>query len=575
LRTFPDGEQAFTPMSLASTSPATHWWQADLVITQPTMPYRFLIEAADGVWMYSAAGPAVQVPLDVYDFRLLADYQPPEWLFDRVFYQIFPDRFANGDLSNDPQPDEFEYRGYHPRTYPWGQPPDPDQPFPIVFYGGDLPGILQHLDYLQDLGVNALYLNPIFSAYSNHKYDVTDYDQVDSHLGGNNSLVALREALTELGMRCILDIVPNHVGYWHPWFQAARADPGAPEAEFFTFYQHPDDYASWLGVWALPKLNYRSAELRQRIYAGAEAVFRRWLRPPFSIDGWRIDVANMLGRQGAAQLGIDVARGVRQAVKTTNPQAYLIGENFFDASPQLQGDEWDGVMNYAGFMKPLLYWLRGYRQGAHGLKDEITSSVTWPTEALAATWRERLAAIPWAIALQQYNLLGSHDTPRIRSDLGENDALHRLAVLVLFTFPGVPGIYYGDEIGMLDSSYLGARGCMNWEPETWDHNLRAYYQKLILLRRNSSILQRGGFQILAIEPDLIAYQREDDSGRFLVVAYRGVMERLPAPLALAHAGIPDGSRFRELFTGQEVLLTNGFLPLPALVQGGTLWEQVS
>jgi len=574
LRTFPDGEQAFSEMSPGVLEPPVRWWQTELEINQPSVHYRFIIQAEDGVWMYSAAGPSIQEPLDIFDFRLLADYTPPGWLAGSVFYQIFPDRFANGDSSTDPKPEEFEYHGHRPRTLHWGARPPENQPFPIVFYGGDLPGITRHLDYLQNLGVNALYLNPIFSAFSNHKYDVADYKHVDVHFGGDDALVALRRALDERGMRYILDIVPNHAGYWHPWFQTARADAQSVEAEFFTFNHHPDQYASWLGVWTLPKLNYRSAELRRRIYAGEEAIFRRWLRPPFSADGWRIDVANMLGRQGATQMGEEIARGIRQAVKETAPQAYLIGENFFDASPQLQGDQWDGVMNYAGFMRPLLHWLRGYIQGAFGLKNKIRSPVALPTAALAATWRERLAAIPWALVLQQYNLLDSHDTDRVRSTLGENDALHRLAVLLLFTFPGVPGLYYGDEIGMLDVPELRSRGCMVWEEQSWDQSLLAYHKDLIALRRNSAVLQTGGFQILASEADLLAYQRESPAGRFLAVAQRSATARPPSRLLVAHGGIPDGTRFVERFSGIERVVEAGALVMPELPQGGTLWEQI-
>lgn len=561
-------------MEAGPSDSAAHWWQTDLEINQPVVHYRFLLEADDGVWMVSAAGASAQVPLDVFDFRILADYHSPSWLSKSVFYQIFPDRFANGEPSNDPKPEEYEFRGSRPRTFDWGKPPENNQPFPIVFYGGDLQGILQRLDYLENLGVNALYLTPVFNAYSNHKYDVADYEHVDPHFGGDEALAALRAALDEHLMRYILDIVPNHAGYWHPWFQAARADPQAPEADFFTFNRHPDDYAAWLGVWSLPKLNYRSHELRQRIYAGEQAVFRHWLRPPFSADGWRVDVANMLGRQGATQLGAEIAQGIRQAVKDTNPESYLIGENFFDASSQLQGDQWDGVMNYAGFMKPLLYWLRGYKQGAHGLKDEIRSGLPWPTLALATTWRERLAAIPWVIALQQYNLLDSHDTSRVRSELGGNDALHRLAVLIQFTFPGVPGLYYGDEIGMRDDPSLAARGCMVWDERKWDQSLLAYFKHLIALRRSSAVLQYGGFEMLAVEADLIAYQRCNAGGRFLVVAQRNETPRPAARMPVAQGGIPDGTRFVERFSEMECIVQNGALALPELPQGGTLWEQI-
>jgi alpha-glucosidase len=452
--------------------------------------------------------------------------------------------------------------------------PSPEAFPSLIFYGGDIPGIVQRLDYLQSLGVNALYLNPIFTAFTNHKYDVIDYEQVDPHLGGNEALIALRRALDERDMHYILDIVPNHAGYWHPWFQSARQNPNAPEAEFFTFHQHPDHYASWLGVWTLPKLNYRSQELRRRVYAGPKATFRYWLQPPYSADGWRIDVANMLARQGADQMGEEVARGIRQAVKQTRPDAYLLGENFFDAVQQLQGDQWDGVMNYQGLKSPLLHWLRGYRQGSHGMKEQIHSPVPWTTIALEGTWRTQRAAIPWAIALQQYNLVDSHDTQRIRSAVEGNDALHRLAGVVQFTYPGVPGIYYGDEIGMADLPVLGPRGCMPWDEGRWDHGLLQFYKQLIALRRQSTTLQHGGFQIISLEEDSFTYQRESNHGRILVIANRSIHPRPAGPLPVAHAGIPEGTRFVEYFTNQEARVEGSAVQMPELPQGATIWTEI-
>ena len=574
LRSFPDGEQALTAMQTGAAEPPSQWWEADLLLDEPLTHYRFIIEAADGLWHYGAAGPSAHVPLDYTDFRILADYDPPGWPMESVFYQIFPDRFANGDPSTDPRSEEYEYRGHRPATYPWGAPPPADQLFPLVFYGGDLPGIESRLGYLADLGVNALYLNPVFTALSNHKYDVADYDHVDPHFGGDAALISLRRALDARDMRYVLDIVPNHCGYWHPWFQAAQADSGAPEAEFFTFRRHPDDYATWLGVWTLPKLNYRSAELRRRIYDAPDAVFRRWLRPPFSADGWRVDVANMLGRQGSTQLGREISAGIRRAVRQARPDAYLIGENFFDATNQLQGDQWDGVMNYGGFTQPLWYWLRGYDLGAHGFADKVTGP-RWPTEAMATSWQSRLATIPWAVALQQYNILDSHDTPRIRAMVDGSDALHRLAVAVLLTFPGVPGLYYGDEIGMTDVAHLGARGCMVWDESHWNKPLHAYHRDLIHLRRRSSALQCGGFQLLLVEEDTIAYQRDSADERILVFAHRGAEPRPAGGVPIAHAGVPDGARFADPLSGLEVVVSDGGLLLPQLPQGALILQQIA
>ena len=572
LRTFPDGEQAIARMTRSQAAHASDWWEITLPVNQPYFHYRFVLEAEDGVWFYTAVGPTAHIPLDHTDFCLLADYAAPGWLDTAVFYQIFPDRFYNADPTTDPKPEDYEFGSYRPQTYPWGDPPPPDQLFPFVFYGGDLPGITAKLDYLHDLGVNALYLNPVFTAHSNHKYDVADYEHVDPHFGGDEALVALRQALDVYHMRYILDVVPNHCGYWHPWFQAARADINAPEAEFFTFTNHPDGYASWLGVWLLPKLNYRSLELRRRMYGGETAVFRRWLQPPFSADGWRVDVANMLGRQGETQIGWEITQDIRRAVKETRPDAYLIGENFFDASASLQGDQWDGVMNYAGLASPLLAWLRGYQQGAHGLDGQIKVPLPWPTAALAATWQQALASIPWQIALQQFNVINSHDTPRLRTELQGNDALHRLAAIVQFTFPGIPCLYYGDEIGLMDVPGLASRGCMVWDEASWDHDLLDFYRELIRLRRESVVLQKGGFQILAVEADLLAYQREGANGRFLIIAQRSPTPRPAGPMPLAHSGIANGTQWREVFTGQTAEMVDGRLILDALPQGATLWQ---
>lgn len=571
LRTFPDGEQMLADMHRAQAEPPVQWWETSIVLSQPVCQYRFVIVATDGVWHYSALGPTPHVPLDHTDFRLLADFHPPEWTAQAVFYQIFPDRFANGDPANDPKPGEFEYRGHRPQTYPWESPPPDGQLFPLVFYGGDLPGIEQRLAYLSDLGIDAIYLNPIFRGYSNHKYDVIDYNEVDPHFGGDAALVSLRRALDARRMRYILDIVPNHCGYAHPWFQAAQADRHAPEADFFTFRHHPDDYATWLGVQMLPKLNYRSHELRRRIYEAPEAVFRRWLRPPFSADGWRVDVANMLGNQGPSQLGIEISRGIRQAVKDTRPDAYLIGENFFDATAQLQGDQWDAVMNYNGFTHPLWYWLGGYNLEAHGFPNPVTVE-QWPTSAMADMWRNQLATIPWVVALQQYNLLGSHDTRRIRTIVKGNDNLQRLALSLLLTFPGVPGLFYGDEIGMEDVAGLGSRGCMVWDESRWNKPIRDFYQRLIRLRRTSTILQSGGFQILLIEPDTIAYQREHRSGRILVFAHRGEQPRPGGPISLANGGVPDGTLFVDIESGREFLVQGGSITLPQLEQGAIILQ---
>src|SRR6267143_1185087 len=325
LRTCPDGEQAFMSATPGPAQPPARWWKADLPVREPAVHYRFVLEADDGVWFYSAAGPAAHDPLDSTDFRLLADAAPPGWRRSTVFYQIFPDRFANGDPSRDPRPDEYEYRGHRPRTYAWETLPPEDHVFPLVFYGGDLRGIRDRLEYLKNLGVNALYLNPVFTSFSNHKYDVADYEHVDGHLGGDEELARLRRALADRGMRYLLDVVPNHIGSSHPWFQAAQADAAAPEAGFFTFTRHPDQYATWLGVQSLPKLNYRNEELRRRGPAprgpmGRGHELRRLHLPPLALAArlqagraWNEGRHRVAGAVADRRTGVGVAQPDRRA----------------------------------------------------------------------------------------------------------------------------------------------------------------------------------------------------------------------------------------------------------------------
>ena len=556
LRSDDDGEGFFLPMTPEDPLPASpaRWWRAELKLKMPVTHYRFLLFTADGPWWYNASGLHAHTPTDAEDFRLLAGYEAPQWVRSAVFYQIFPDRFDDGDPASNVRDGEYEYRGRQARHRRWDEPPTATGLEAMVeFYGGDLPGITRRLDYLQDLGVSALYLNPIFTAYSNHRYDVCDYYNVDPHLGGNPALAELRQALSRRGMRYILDIVPNHCGVLHPWFAAAQADANAPTADFFTFHRRPDDYTAWLGVKTLPKLNYRSEKLRQVMYAGPEAVFRHWLRPPYSADGWRIDVANMLARQGRDQLAVEVGRGIRQAVKQENPQAYLMGENFFDATSQLQGDMLDAVMNYAGFSLPVWYWISKF---AAFLKGEVVlAEQRWTTQALADSLQAFRASIPWALARQQFNSLNSHDTPRFLTVAGEDESALRLAYLFLLTYVGAPCIYYGDEIGMNGGPDPECRKAFNWDETTWNQGLRSYMKDLVRIRKEEAALRRGTYQRIYSDDDVIVFARQYQGDAVLVAINIGAGEKHPV-IDTGKLGIQTGN-LEPLFGSERGTIVDG------------------
>lgn len=567
VRANPDGEQRLAPLRQVARDTAACWWEGEIQIGMARNNYRFLLLTAGGNWWLTAAGMTRYTPTDATDFCLLAHYQAPPWVRDSVFYQIFPERFADGDPSNNVRDNEYTCYGKPVVERSWGEIPRSGA---VEFFGGDLWGIIKHLDYLQDLGVNVLYLTPIFTSPSNHKYDTVDYRHVDAHFGGDGALIALRNALEERDMRLMLDLVPNHCSAEHPWFLAARADPNAASAEFFTFHHWPDEYETWLGVRSLPKLNYRSVRLREEMYAGEDSVVRHWLKPPFRIDGWRLDVANMLARQGESQLAHKVGRGLRRAIKSLSPQAYLIGENFYDGSPQLQGDELDATMNYRGFSIPLQQWLVGFDVSL-AWRPGMQDPDMLPTEALADQWRAFIAAIPWQIASQQFNVLGSHDTPRIQTVIGEDETLARIAAALLFTFPGTPSVYYGDEIGMTGGSDPDCRRCMTWDEQEWNPGRRQLYQRFIRLRRSSPALRHGGFQILYAAGETLAFMREAPEERLIIVARRTAdgLEALP----VRHGGLRDGLILQEVIFGAETVVAQGMLLLSDLPGAGVqVWR---
>ncbi len=571
LRTIPNGEQQFTAMLPQLEREGYRAWEAELKINEPRVSYRFAIQTEGRVWWLNALGVSLHTPLALFDFRLLADFQPISWLQQSVFYQIFPDRFANGDPSNDPIEETDPSHRYTRKTFPWGEPAPKDRRL-MPFYGGDLPGIEAHLDYLEQLGVNALYLNPIFTAFTNHRYDVSDFREVDPVLGGDQALISLRQALTKRDMRYVLDIVPNHSGFMHPWFQSAFNENESETQGYFYFEENKKDYVSWMGFGHMPKLNYASDALRREMIEGEDSVFAYWLKPPFAADGWRVDVGNMLGRQDEHQINLELLRSIRLAVKRVSPEAYLMGENFFEATEQLQGDGWDAVMNYTGFADPILHWLMGYQQGALRCDAVLKTDLPWDTATMLQAWKENLASIPWQIAMQQFNLLDSHDTPRLLNLLKGDKAFSRLAAIVQFTFPGVPCLYYGDEIGLVNEEGFASRNCFPWDEQTWDQDTLSFYQKLIALRRESLALARGEFRVLHYDQDLLVYARILGEEWVLVTANRSEQPQAPQRLEVAALNLAGERDFKALFGSGQIKAGNGWLELPELPTGGGVWQ---
>ena len=345
-------------------SESPEYYHADVVVTENALRYQFLILTEGILYYYSQRGVRKNQWDQIYDFVLLTDYQPPSWVKQAVFYQILPDRFYNGDPSLDVADGEYTMNGnasYHVRD--WNTPAAPfEQAYCMDFYGGDLVGIRKKIPYLKELGITAIYLNPIFYAPSVHKYDCIDYEVIDPHLGGEEELENLSKALHENGMHLVLDISINHTGVAHKWFNrdnlffdasvGAYQNPDSIEREYYHF-EKEGKYDCWAGVDTLPVLNYCSQKLRDKLYQSEDSVLKKWLREPYQIDGWRFDVADEMCKNNAIQMDMEVWPQIRESIRAENPDAYILAESWTDNAKYLQGDCWDASMNYYGFARLL------------------------------------------------------------------------------------------------------------------------------------------------------------------------------------------------------------------------------
>lgn len=535
LRTVHDGEPFVAHATAVETDGIDVWWEVSIEARNTITHYRWLLSggAYDYSWLTAAGLIDHDVP-DATDFVITALPAPPAWSNSSVVYQVFPDRFARGS--------QFDQRGIADDKYgqslpewavprAWDQHPEGRSPnTPFEFYGGDLDGIREHLDHLQALGVDTLYMTPIFPAGSSHRYDAATFDAVDPLLGGDEALAALNRAAHERGMQVIGDITLNHCGATHEWFLAAQ-DPTAPEREYFRFgdeYTH--GYVCWWDIASLPKFDHTSAALRRRLVTDPDSTIRKWIGGVEGFDGWRVDVANMSGRMGSIDLTHELARDTLAAMAAEDSDLLLVAEHGHDASGDLLGDGWHGTMNYAGFTRQVWSWLRSpeFNENFIGLPVEIPVITG---QSAVASIRSFHGRIPWRSLLASWNILGSHDTARIRTVVGT--AERQVAALALAVgLPGVPMVFAGDEIG--ETGWWGedSRTSFPWhEPESWESGILAAYTDLLHLRRNSDALATGGLRWVHAGTDSIAFLREHPDETLLIVVARGQSETIRIPLA--------------------------------------------
>ncbi len=573
LRSLHNGLQSFTEMERRKALHGLRYYEAPLPINEPRVEYCFCIAATDATYYYTQMGITGYVPDHICNFALLSDYVQPEWVRDTVFYQIFPERFCNGDPSNDVTTGEYYVGGCPALHREWDdQVLDYQQGRCMDFYGGDLEGVRLKLPYLKKLGVTALYLNPIFAGPSVHKYDCVDYFHVDPHFGGDDALAELTRDAHEQGIRVVLDISINHTGSNHLWFNkdgvffpktvGAYNNPESPERSFY-YFNEDGSYHGWYGNAHMPTLNYTSQKLRDAVYRAQDSVLRKWLKPPYNIDGWRFDVADTFGRHDSIQLAHTLWPEIRRAIREENPQAYILAEDWGDCAQYLQGTEWDSTMNYFGCARVIREFLGQRDLFLHPL---LRSEKKMTGEDVKARVMQHLAKLPWVIRENQFNLIDSHDVPRLHNDPAIDSRARKAAAIFQFILPGAASIYYGDEadIGGTVDSNEGCRWPMPWDKEIEETEGYRLYHAMCSLKAAHRALREGGMKFIFAKGPVFAIARFTLEEAFVAVLSNSDREET-AELPLCEIGARMPENGADVFgntVGFTPVSTGAVLTLP-------------
>lgn len=577
--------------------------------------YYFEIHCGQMTCYYNNVGLCNSVE-EYYNFTMTPGFHTPDWAKGAVFYQIYVDRFYNGDRSNDVEDDEYFYIGEGTsKVTDWNK-------YPAAmgvreFYGGDIAGVMQKLDYLQELGVEVLYLNPIFVSPSNHKYDIQDYDYVDPHFGrivkdegevlqrdenGNfkadptypnksasryicrvtdkenleasNKLFAeFVEEVHRRGMKVILDGVFNHCGSFNKWLDreciyenAPGYEKGAYVAEdspyntFFKFrerqWPYNPHYDGWWGHDTLPKLNYEESP---SLFDYIMHVGRKWVSPPYNVDGWRLDVAADLGQSG--EYNHYFWKEFRRNVKEANPDALVLAEHYGDPTEWLKGDEWDTVMNYDAFMEPLTWFLTGVEKHS----DEYRQDQLGNPDSFFGSMRHFMTRFHTQSLLVAMNELSNHDHSRFLTRTnrkvgrtaylgpeaageGIDKSVMRLAVMIQMTWPGAPTIYYGDEAGLCGWTDPDNRRAYPWGRE--DQELIDFHKEIIRIHKDYQALKTGSILFLHGQYSFISYGRFDEQDKF-VIAINSGEQPVSIDLPVWRLGMTEGNRMARLINTSQ------------------------
>lgn len=550
------------------------YYAIEMQLDEGKFEYYFEVRTGKVSYYYDLRGVTKDVQ-DYYKFTLIPGQRIPEWAKGAVMYQIYVDRFCNGDPSNDVLTDEYNYIGEHvTQVTDWNK-------YPAMmgvreFYGGDLAGVMQKLDYLQDLGVDVIYFNPLFVSPSNHKYDIQDYDYIDPHFGvivedegellqpgqqenrfasryinrvankknleaSNAYFAQLVEEIHKRGMKVILDGVFNHCGSFNKWMDRERVyeefegyEKGAyvsadsPYRNYFHFYDenrwpYNPTYDGWWGHDTLPKLNYEGSE---ELYNYVLAIGKKWVSPPYNVDGWRLDVAADLGH--SPEMNHRFWKDFNKAVKEANPEAIVLAEHYGSPKDWIENCEWDTVMNYDAFMEPVTWFLTGMQKHSDDYREDLYGNA----DSFWGAMIHHGAAFTTPALQIAMNELSNHDHSRFltrtnhkvgRANTLGNEAANwdvnmnvmREAVTIQMTWPGAPTIYYGDEAGVCGFTDPDNRRTYPWGNE--NKELIAYHKEMIRIHKENPEFKTGSLKKALADYNIIGYARFTEEEQSLVL----------------------------------------------------------
>lgn len=586
------------------------YYESTVELSDKMIDYYFEVTSGTVTVYYNSVGVCSGVE-PYYNFTITPSFHTPDWAKGAIFYQIYVDRFYNGDRSNDVEKDEYVYIGEGTdKVTDWFK-------YPAAmgvreFYGGDIAGVWQKLDYLQELGVDAIYFNPIFVSPSNHKYDIQDYDYIDPHFGkivkdegevlhrdengnlmcdgtypnkyatkyvcrvtdkenleaSNRFFAEFVEEVHKRGMKVILDGVFNHCGSFNKWLDreciyedAEGYEKGAyisADSPYRTFFRFNEDmwpynyrYDGWWGHDTLPKLNYEDSPL---LFDYIMHIARKWVSPPYNVDGWRLDVAADLGQ--SQEYNHYFWKEFRRNVKEANPEAIVLAEHYGDPTSWLQGDQWDTVMNYDAFMEPITWFLTGVEKHS----DEYREDLLGNADAFFGSMRNYMTRFNTQSLQVAMNELSNHDHSRFMTrtnhkvgrtasvgpqaaDEGIDKALFRLGVMIQMTWPGAPTIYYGDEAGLCGWTDPDNRRTYPWGRE--DNELIEFHRQLIRIHKDYQVFKTGSIMFLKGQYKLIGYGRFDENDK-IVVMINSSDEVREADIPVWRMGIIQETRMARL-----------------------------